>query len=369
MTSGDAEQTVDGEPGAEQTVDGEPDAENDGDDELDDEFGYHHAENDGDNEVNYHHAENHQDDNDYHQAEQNGEDSDVTIELVSGQQRRMSSLQLNDTHHDINSQFRGVPAYQIKVDPALLALPSYGYRTTAPPPPPQLFGANQPQSPAHFPAASQFPAPVQPSAFPQPPISQAFMSVQPPAPPQPQPAVSQALMSIQYSPPAASSSLQVAGSAADLKRQYSQILGKGANGRRLTGDRDPENAEIMRLRQEHDMDFDAIARVLNEERLKKGLVSDLTANAVFSRYKRNAPLIAAANGTTFAATAKDNRYAKIKFARVKPITGFDEREDALLVQAHKDVRDGFWTYVSARIVQLGGDSHAPELCARRFQYV
>lgn len=57
---------------------------------------------------------------------------------------------------------------------------------------------------------------------------------------------------------------------------------------------DPENQLIKTLRQDHNMGWDAIATYLNAERLKRGEPGGLTQPAVYSRFVRNGPRIAAA---------------------------------------------------------------------------
>jgi hypothetical protein len=59
---------------------------------------------------------------------------------------------------------------------------------------------------------------------------------------------------------------------------------------------DPENALIKTLRQHHNMEWSAIANFLNEERLKRGEPANMTHPAVYSRFVRNAPRIAAKEG-------------------------------------------------------------------------
>ncbi|KAJ4289111.1 hypothetical protein N0V90_011453 [Kalmusia sp. IMI 367209] len=59
---------------------------------------------------------------------------------------------------------------------------------------------------------------------------------------------------------------------------------------------DPENQAIKKMRQDDGMGWDAIASYLNEERLKRGEPAILTTAAVYSRFVRNAPRIAAAHG-------------------------------------------------------------------------
>ena len=89
-----------------------------------------------------------------------------------------------------------------------------------------------------------------------------------------------------------------------LKRSHGHTLGKKHKGNRLSGKYDPENHEIMRLRQEENLDFKEIADRLNETRYKNGGKADFTDNAIYSRYTRNAPLIAQMKNEKFVPTAK-----------------------------------------------------------------
>ena len=59
---------------------------------------------------------------------------------------------------------------------------------------------------------------------------------------------------------------------------------------------DPENQAIKRMRQDEQMGWEAIAEHLNKERLERGEPQTYTAAAVYSRFVRNAPRIAAAQG-------------------------------------------------------------------------
>ena len=89
-----------------------------------------------------------------------------------------------------------------------------------------------------------------------------------------------------------------------LKRSHSHTVGKKHKGKRLSGKYDPENHEIMRLRQEENLDFQEIADRLNKARYKNGGKDDLTDNAIYSRYTRNAPLIAQMRNEKFIPAAK-----------------------------------------------------------------
>ena len=157
-------------------------------------------------------------------------------------------------------------------------------------------------------------------------------------------------------------------SASQLKRSLSELQGRAASGKRLTGEYDPENREILRLRQDENKDFDEIAQILNKKRVKTGTPPVLTANAIYSRYKRNGPLIAASEGKEFLPTALDKKSngSCINFKKATPIIGFNPQEDELLVRAVADVEARKWELVSARLEELGGKKHGPDMCALRF---
>ena len=157
-------------------------------------------------------------------------------------------------------------------------------------------------------------------------------------------------------------------SASQLKRSYSEAQGRAPSGKRLTGENDPENREILRLRQEEHREFDDIANILNRKRVKTGVAPNLTANAIYSRYKRNGPLIAASDGIEFVPTDLDKKSngSSISFKKVTPIVGFNPREDQLLVRAVADVEAKKWELVAARLEEIGGKRHDPDMCALRF---
>lgn len=156
--------------------------------------------------------------------------------------------------------------------------------------------------------------------------------------------------------------------ASQLKRTYSEMQGRAASGKKMTGENDPENREILRLRQEESLKFEDIAKILNKKRIKQNKEPNLTPNAIYSRYKRNGPLIAASEGREFVPTPMDQKAngQSINFKPATPIVGFDATQDSLLVQARADIDAQTWPLVSARIVELGGKVHDPDMCALRF---
>lgn len=138
------------------------------------------------------------------------------------------------------------------------------------------------------------------------------------------------------------------------------------------GEQDPENREIYRLRQECHLEFHEIANLLSRKRAKNGGKTKMSSNAVYSRYKRNGPLIAAADGKDFEAIDKDRRKSngkEIAFAKPVRVVGFNEQEDHLLVRAVKDIKDKHWELVAKRLHDLGGAVHDPEMCAMRYDRI
>jgi hypothetical protein len=69
--------------------------------------------------------------------------------------------------------------------------------------------------------------------------------------------------------------------------------------KRSCGANDPENIAIVNLREQNDMSFQEIAKVMNERRTKKGRDPRLTSTSVANRYNRTAPLLFAAIGMKF----------------------------------------------------------------------
>lgn len=127
----------------------------------------------------------------------------------------------------------------------------------------------------------------------------------------------------------------------------------------------------MRLRQEKNLEFDEIANIMNTNRVKAHMPATFTPNAIYSRYKRNGPLIAAADGKEFLPAPRDKKAngGGIKFKKAFIVEGFDPDEDELLVRAVKDVDDQKWALVAERVRELGGGSHAPEICCTRYAFL
>lgn len=191
-----------------------------------------------------------------------------------------------------------------------------------------------------------------------------------------------------------------ASSASKLKRTLSLATGKNAGGNvRALAEFDPENQEIVRLRQTEQLNWSQIAKRLNKQRIAAGKEPRLTANAIYSRYTRNAPRIAAAKGENWqhakGAAAGDPRSQssssssnrkKTKTSAVvnsddgddddddgggdmTAITGFDDAEDELLVMARHEIEEETWELVRKRVLEKGGRDHSAEMCATRYYFL
>ena len=160
-----------------------------------------------------------------------------------------------------------------------------------------------------------------------------------------------------------------ASTATQLKRNYAVAIGQNPSGTiRVLAEHDPENREIKRLRQEEKLKWGEIAEILNKARVAAGKVPGLTDNAVYSRYARNGPRIAAANGEEWDPSTIGPHVSK-KAEPMAPIVGFDAVQDEMLVKAYQEIQQETWELVSERIVAMGGKKHDPGICARRYQAI
>lgn len=137
----------------------------------------------------------------------------------------------------------------------------------------------------------------------------------------------------------------------------------------LTREISQENHEIYRLRQDN-KHFDDIAKILNKVRSANGRPSNLTANAVYGRYKRNGKDIAAVRGEVYKPCELDLQDGTNLKAIAKSVpAGFDDNEDRLLVEAYKYVLENTWLLVSQRLEETTGRAHDPADCANRYAYL
>jgi hypothetical protein len=171
---------------------------------------------------------------------------------------------------------------------------------------------------------------------------------------------------------------------------------------------DPENHLIKILRQDQSMGWDAIASHLNTLRLQRGEPGNLTAAAIYSRFVRNGPRVAAALGEVDfdpkdymhlrnpASNPKDGRRRATQFGigsgkkRVrtegnaeeelagsmrkrrglvedeKELKGVEMTEE--LVKAVASVERNFWTYVSDELQRATGTEYKIDARACQSQF-
>ncbi|KAF2193095.1 hypothetical protein K469DRAFT_552326 [Zopfia rhizophila CBS 207.26] len=175
---------------------------------------------------------------------------------------------------------------------------------------------------------------------------------------------------------------------------------------------DPENHIIKTLRTEHQMEWGAIANYLNEERIKRGEPPSMTQPAVYSRFVRNAPRIARANGEVgfdpkdymyirhphhypFAAGGNISPFQAGPTPRREtpdPAESFSVRRDFvtgnvrkksklatdcseletavksnLLVEAVQTVDRNFWTFVADELERTSGKMYDPKALESRYK--
>ncbi|MCJ1465551.1 hypothetical protein MMC07_004169 [Pseudocyphellaria aurata] len=168
-----------------------------------------------------------------------------------------------------------------------------------------------------------------------------------------------------------------ASNASKLKRSLSRATGRNASGNmRFLAESDPENQEIVRLHQTEHLGWTQIADQLNQHRIAAGKEPRLTPNAVYSRYARNAPRIAAANGevwepaTSAGVRSKRAKTAEEEDQQATPVDpGFDDAEDERLVMARHEIEEETWELVRKRVVEKGGRDHIAAMCARRYHFL
>lgn len=115
------------------------------------------------------------------------------------------------------------------------------------------------------------------------------------------------------------------------------------------GANDPENIEIVNLREHHNLAFDEISKILNNKRIANGKNPTLSATGCTSRYNRTAPLMFAAQGIEFIPLSKRERGSKVK-NRLPFTSQWNDRLDNILVNIVKEVDTERWEQVRERFV-------------------
>lgn len=160
--------------------------------------------------------------------------------------------------------------------------------------------------------------------------------------------------------------------------------------KRTLPEHDPENQTIKTLRQDNKMSWTQIAAVLNKRRITRGEEPSMTEAAVYGRFVRNAPRIAAmkgeagfdkdnymflkthANPTSFGDLVRSGRGGGASSngdggnsMRRRPIQWTEELEEALVLSVQRTKAD-LWTYVVSRMRVNYGIELTTEECAKKF---
>lgn len=143
--------------------------------------------------------------------------------------------------------------------------------------------------------------------------------------------------------------------------------GLGGNSTRPNAEHDPENHEIKRLREEEGLKWGEIAELLNKQRVKAGRVPGLTENAIYSRYMRNAPRIAASNGEIWTPKQVGPKKVGTNVRPLDPLPVFTPQQDELLVKSYKEAIDETWQRVADKMEAKNGKKLDPDHLAKRYK--
>ncbi|KAK8172713.1 hypothetical protein BKA80DRAFT_251997 [Phyllosticta citrichinensis] len=160
-------------------------------------------------------------------------------------------------------------------------------------------------------------------------------------------------------------------SARELKQR---LAGKHVKdfSRKVNPEKDPENIAIKRMRCVERMQFDDIADVLNKQRVSKGLEPTFTNNAVYGRFQRIAPRIAALEGQpdfNYRDYLHIPREPRSMPARPVALPSMSPQQERLFVEAYEMVKHEVWVYTAAKFEEMGGFNLSPEQAALKFKSI
>ena len=132
---------------------------------------------------------------------------------------------------------------------------------------------------------------------------------------------------------------------------------------------DPENRMIKKFR-EQGYHWGVIAQLLDQERINTGGNPGWTAAAVYSRFVRNAPKIAEADGQQHFDVRDFMHLKNEKKTPPVPIPGptprFSENAQDLLVEVCRQTKENYWQEVADRMSMRMGRPYTAEQCAREY---
>lgn len=148
------------------------------------------------------------------------------------------------------------------------------------------------------------------------------------------------------------------------RRKLPSIPTMKSTSKRIPVHKDPENLMIMRLRTEERYAWGVIADMMNEERAKNGGEKTWTSAAVYSRFTRNAPVIAKDKGMKFDKQdwvhIKNER--KTREPKIPPMPVLNEALSMHLADAVSEVDAEFWDVVADKLYFKTGKHVSPEQC-------
>ncbi|KAK8242803.1 hypothetical protein IWZ00DRAFT_575695 [Phyllosticta capitalensis] len=159
--------------------------------------------------------------------------------------------------------------------------------------------------------------------------------------------------------------------ARELKQRLAGKSGK-AFSRKLNPEKDPENISIKHMRCVERKQFDDIADELNRARVAAGLEPTFTANAVYGRFQRIAPRIAALEGQpdfNYRDYLHIPREVKLVVEKSVSLPAMTPQQETLFVEAYERVKREVWVYTAARFREMGGFELSPEQAALKFKSI
>lgn len=152
--------------------------------------------------------------------------------------------------------------------------------------------------------------------------------------------------------------------AALLRRNLSRGSGEMVI-KRGYGANDPENIQIVNLR-EDGHSFSEIKEILNDVRVEKGKIANLSVDAVTSRYNRTAPLFFQAQGIQFVPLNQRPHNRAPNNGRHTGRPAWTQALDLKMVQLVQAYDYDKWTTVSDNLFRESGIRFEPRSIAQRY---
>ncbi|KAF2760594.1 hypothetical protein EJ05DRAFT_290163 [Pseudovirgaria hyperparasitica] len=155
-----------------------------------------------------------------------------------------------------------------------------------------------------------------------------------------------------------------------LKRNPPKVTPKIHYSKRSMPEHDPENHEILRLRTIEKLQWSEIARLLNADRAAAGIPGLLTDAAVYGRFVRNGPRIAALEGKEL--DPKDYmhiRHKKLTRQEPEKFAQWTPAHDEALVHSLFQAEDELWKRVAELLEDKTGMPFDAQDCFKRYQLI